>query len=214
MNPPPSQDHPPETAIAAALDRIAEVMSQTGTPPHGHPADQPLAAGQAVAALRLLHELRDQLAAWEPGLIEAARAAGASWADLAQPLGVSSRQAAEKRYLRVRPGAPGATGAQRVEATRSGRAADRSVTSWARSNAAELRQLAGQITALTGLPSSPATELSAALAHDDAARLVAPLAEARDHLAADHPDLAARIDTMSRRTEQLRQDSNDRRGAL
>ncbi|MER6068057.1 hypothetical protein ABT187_04175 [Streptomyces sp. NPDC001817] len=72
---------------------------------------------QTLAALLLLREARDQLAEWEPGLIEAAREAGVSWADLAHPLGVSTRQAAERRYLRIRPGQPGCTGEQRVQAT-------------------------------------------------------------------------------------------------
>ncbi|MFE4825176.1 type III effector protein, partial [Streptomyces sp. NPDC056704] len=45
------------------------------------------------------------------------------------PLGVASRQAAERRYLRVRPGTPGTTGEQRVQATRNRRAADRTITS-------------------------------------------------------------------------------------
>ncbi len=91
---------------------------------------------------------------WESGLIETARAAGASWADLADPLGVASRQAAERRYLRLRPGPEGSTGEQRVRATRDRRAGDRSITTWARENAADLRSLAGRITALADLPAA------------------------------------------------------------
>ena len=104
----------------------------------------------------LLRQVREQLAGWETGLIETARDAGASWADLAHPLGVASRQAAERRYLRGRPGPAGTTGEQRVTATRQARAADRTTASWARANAADLRRLAGQITALTDLPAAPA----------------------------------------------------------
>ncbi|MFM9372617.1 type III effector protein [Streptomyces sp. Da 82-17] len=169
---------------------------------------------QALAALLLLREVRDQLAAWEPALIEEARAAGASWADLAHPLGVSSRQAAERRYLRVRPGTPGSTREQRVQATRDRRAADRSVIAWARANAAELRQLAGQITALTDLPAASRTalaDLTHALAADDAADVVAPLAATYAHLEPRHPDLAARVDDITRHTDQLRRDSGDQR---
>lgn len=77
-----------------------------------------------LASLLLLREVREQLAGWETSLIETAREAGASWADLASPLGVASRQAAERRYLRLRPGADGTTGEQRVKATRDRRAAD------------------------------------------------------------------------------------------
>ncbi|MFD8933507.1 type III effector protein, partial [Streptomyces mirabilis] len=165
-------------------------------------------ADQALAALLLLRELRDQLAGWEPGLIEAARAAGSSWADLAHPLGVASRQAAERRYLRVRPGTPGTTGEQRVQATRNRRAADRTITAWARTNAAELRQLAGQITALTDLPASsrtPLARLAEALADNDAANLITPLADTHTHLNPNHPDLAVRIATITHHTDQLRQ---------
>lgn len=169
---------------------------------------------QALAALLLLREVRDQLAEWEPGLIEEAREAGASWADLAHPLGVSSRQAAERRYLRVRPGTPGSTGEQRVRATRDRRAAARTVTTWARANAADLRRLAGQITALTDLPAAartPLAELTVALADNDTAALVGPLTLTHPYLASDHPDLAARVDEIARHAGRLRHDSGNRR---
>ncbi|MFD7233208.1 type III effector protein [Streptomyces sp. NPDC059881] len=155
---------------------------------------------QALASLMLLRQVREQLAGWETGLIETARDAGASWADLAHPLGVASRQAAERRYLRGRPGPAGTTGEQRVQATRQARATDRTTATWARRNAADLRRLAGQITALTDLPPAarrPLSELHAALAHDDPADLIAPLTAARPHLAAAHPDLAAQLDTLT-----------------
>ncbi|MFJ2639889.1 type III effector protein [Streptomyces sp. NPDC086796] len=155
---------------------------------------------QALASLMLLRQVREQLAGWETGLIETARDTGASWADLAPPLGVASRQAAERRYLRGRPGPAGTTGEQRVTATRQARAADRTTAAWARRNAADLRRLAGQITALTDLPAAarrPLSELHAALAHDDPADLIAPLTATRPHLAAAHPDLAARLDTLT-----------------
>ncbi|MFF3326459.1 type III effector protein [Streptomyces sp. NPDC002889] len=208
------RDPTPFFAAAAALNTIDQAVrtaqSGTGT----HPQDGQASADQALAALLLLRELRDQLAGWEPGLIEAARAAGSSWADLAHPLGVASRQAAERRYLRVRPGAPGATGEQRVQATRSRRAADRTVTAWARTNAADLRQLAGQITALTDLPApahAPLARLAEALADNDAANLIGPLADTHTHLKANHPDLAARIDTITHNADRLRQADSDHR---
>ncbi|MFF5900613.1 type III effector protein [Streptomyces argenteolus] len=200
-------------AAATALSAIDEAVriAQTG---EGGTEGEQASSEQALAALLLLRELRDRLAGWEPGLIEAARAAGTSWADLARPLGVTSRQAAERRYLRVRPGAPGSTGEQRVQATRSGRAADRTVTTWARDNSADLRQIAGEIAALADMPGAQIARISAALADNDAANLIAPLTDARSHLADDHPDLAARVDSISRHTDRLRQDSNDQRSAL
>ncbi|MET7548350.1 type III effector protein [Streptomyces sp. NPDC005133] len=202
-------------AAAAALNTISEAVRTaqvplTGTHPQDGQAGQ-ASADQALAALLLLRELRDQLAGWEPGLIEAARAAGSSWADLARPLGVASRQAAERRYLRVRPGTPGTTGEQRVQATRSRRAADRTLTAWARTNAADLRQLAGQITALTDLPVQahpPLTRLAEALADNDAAHLLDALADTHTHLKANHPDLAARIDAIAHNADRLRRTGN------
>ncbi|MFG2475854.1 type III effector protein [Streptomyces fagopyri] len=200
-------------AAATALNMIREAVCAAQNPQiPAHPQDGPASADQALAALLLLRELRDELAGWEPGLIEAARAAGSSWADLAHPLGVASRQAAERRYLRVRPGTPGTTGEQRVQATRNRRAADRTITTWARANAAELRQLAGQVSALTDLPArarTPLARLANALADNDAARLIDPLADTRTDLKATHPDLAARIATITHHAERLRQAGDD-----
>ncbi|WP_306328076.1 HSP18 transcriptional regulator [Streptomyces venezuelae] len=204
-------------AAAAALEAITRSMEQAQQPSTATPEAAPAAASgphPALAALLMLREIREQLAGWESGLIETARGQGASWADLAGPLGVASRQAAERRYLRLRPGTDGSTGEQRVQATRDTRAADRTVTAWARDNAADLRRLAGQVTALTDLPASAdhaVGELNQALADNDAARLVQPLAATRPHLRPQDADLAERIDTVTRHTEQLRQDTHDQR---
>ncbi|GGO80596.1 type III effector protein [Wenjunlia tyrosinilytica] len=186
-------------AAAAALKAIDDALRDAQ-----HETPDTLGAGpapeQALASLMLLRQVRERLAGWETGLIETARDAGASWADLASPLGVASRQAAERRYLRGRPGPAGTTGEQRVTATRQARAADRNTATWAHRNAADLRRLAGQITALTDLPPAarrPLDELHAALAHNDPADLIAPLTATRPHLAAAHPDLAARLDTLT-----------------
>ncbi|KOU11663.1 type III effector protein [Streptomyces sp. WAC8370] len=200
-------------AAQAALAAIEEAVHGAQTPRQGGQTGGEISSDQALAALLLLREVRDQLAGWETGLIETAREAGASWADLARPLGVASRQAAERRYLRLRPGAPGSTGEERVQATRDRRAADRAVTSWARGNAADLRQLAGQITALTGLPADARAPLVQALARDDAAGLIGPLSGAREHLGAHHPELADRVDTVTRRTDRLRRAGTAQDGA-
>ncbi|WP_431980094.1 type III effector protein [Streptomyces qinglanensis] len=186
-------------AAAAALNAIDDALHtaqhDTSDGPGAGPDPE-----QALASLLLLRQVREQLAGWETGLIETARDAGASWADLARPLGVTSRQAAERRYLRGRPGPVGTTGEQRITATRQARAAKRTTAAWARRNAAGLRRLAGQITALTDLPTAarpPVDELHAALAHNDPAELVAPLSATRPHLATTHPDLAARLDSLT-----------------
>ncbi|MFH8394471.1 type III effector protein [Streptomyces sp. NPDC018036] len=197
---------PPPTSFAAtvtALEAIARAMRTART---AHPAttDDP---EQALAALLLLREVREQLARWESGLIETARNAGASWADLARPLGVSSRQAAERRYLRVRPGGAGTTGEQRVQATRDQRAADRSVASWAHAHAGELRQLAGAITALSDLPATATDTLAAlhaALGDSDPTRLLGPLSDTGPHLRPAHPHLADRVTDIDRSTQEKR----------
>ncbi|WP_228975665.1 type III effector protein [Streptomyces sp. DH12] len=204
-------------AAAEALSAIDDAIraAQDTAAADGRPGPQaPSAAEEALAALLTLREVRRRLADWEPGLIEAARAAGASWAELAGPLGVASRQAAERRYLRLRPGdRHGTTGDERVKATRDRRAADRTVSAWARRHAADLRQLAGQITALDDLTRqarSPIGRLTEALAGDDAAGLITPLADAGPHLRR-HPDLAARVADVTRRADELRRASDEDR---
>lgn len=187
-------------AAAAALEAIRDALQdarQGGADASSAGRADP---EEALASLLLLREVREQLAGWEAGLIETARHAGASWADLAQPLGVASRQAAERRYLRQRPGPSGSTGEQRVQATRRRRAADRNRTAWARANAAALRRLAGQVAALTGLPPQarvPVGHLDAALADDDPAALIDPLNAARPYVAGANPDLAAQLDALT-----------------
>ncbi|WP_405914656.1 type III effector protein [Streptomyces sp. NBC_00728] len=187
-------------AAVAALNAIDDALRDARREPPDPPEGPDAGPEQALASLMLLRQVREQLAGWETGLIETARDAGASWADLAHPLGVASRQAAERRYLRGRPGPAGTTGEQRVTATRQARAAERTTVTWARTNAADLRRFAGQITALTDLPPAarrPLAELHAALAHDDPADLIAPLTATRAYLAAAHSDLAARLDTLT-----------------
>ncbi|MGW1800013.1 type III effector protein [Streptomyces sp. NPDC001984] len=187
-------------AAATALHAIDDALraAQHDAP---HVPDVPdFGPEQALASLLLLRQVRERLAGWETGLIETARHAGASWADLAHPLGVASRQAAERRYLRNRPGPAGTTGEQRVQDTRSRRAAERATATWARRNTADLRRIAGQITALTDLPTParlPLNQLHAALAHDDPAALIRPLTATRPHLTTRHPDLAARLDALT-----------------
>ena len=207
--------HDAETPQAAAsLERIGAAVRDARTGPAAGAAATDSA--QFLAALALLRELRTQLTAWEPELIDAARSHGASWAQLAPALGVASRQAAERRYLRLRPttGDAASTGDQRVAAERDKRAADRAVSHWARDNAADLRQLAGQISALTDLPAAadtPLDGLRAALGENDAADLLAPLADTLQHLTADQPALADRLHELARDTAAVRQDTRERR---
>ncbi|MFE7842632.1 type III effector protein [Streptomyces sp. NPDC057474] len=186
-------------AAAAALAAIDDALrdAQHETPDAARPGPE-----QTLASLMLLRQVREQLAGWETGLIETARDAGASWADLAGPLGVASRQAAERRYLRGRPGTVGTTGEQRVTATRQARAAERATATWARAHAADLRRLAGQITALAHLgpeARSAQAALHAALGAADAAELIAPLAGMRPYLDARHTGLVESLDALEGR---------------
>jgi hypothetical protein len=165
------------------------------------PAHKPSAA-ELLAALVVLRQLRDDLARWEPQLITAARELGASWASIAPALGLASRQAAERRYLRLSPLPSGTSvGEDRVREVRDQRAGDRAVSEWAQRNAAVLRQLAGQI---IGLSEIRPRKLAAALSDDNPAALLAPLAGVRDRLRASHPELADRIGALTDQVDQVR----------
>src|ERR687898_788875 len=87
-------------------------------------------SAQVLDALAQLRWAQAELESAEHRLITAARAAGVSWQALAPALGVASRQAAERRYLRLTP-ATGehdeATQDGRVQAERDRRAAHRAV---------------------------------------------------------------------------------------
>jgi len=175
------------------------------------------AAAQALAALLALRELRERLDAWEPELIAAAREAGASWAVLAPVLGVASRQAAERRYLRTRKprrGEADLTRDERVLAERDRRAGNRAVDAWAREHGADLRQLAGQVSALTGL--GPAGQDSVARVHaalggDDLMELMDVLIDAHRHLPAS---LADRVDALTHDSQDVRATTQRRRDKL
>jgi hypothetical protein len=200
--------HGGETGLddaAAGLAFVSGVLTELGS---GDP-------GELLEALVRLRALREQLTDWEPRLIDAARAAGISWTQLAPALGVASRQAAERRYLRLNPttAGPAMTGEQRVQAARDQRASDRAVVAWARDNAADLRRLAGQVTSLDGLdrPTQASVDrIHDALGDNDTAALLGPLAEAGPRLTRDHPNLAGRISEIGDRTDEVRQASKQR----
>jgi hypothetical protein len=172
-------------------------------------------AGQVLDALAALRTVREQLAEWEPELIAAARDGGVSWAALAPALGVASRQAAERRFLRLAPSVTGeTTGEARVDAERGRRAGDRAVAEWARRNSAVLRQLAGQVSALDDLDVAgreSADRLGAVLGDDDVTSLLPSLAAVRPHLTREHRALADRLGAIADHTDRLRHDSADRR---
>jgi hypothetical protein len=198
---------PPPVGDTADTHRGPDAAPATADPPVDH----------VLAALSLLRWLGAELDTWEPQLIAAARERGASWADLAPALGVASRQAAERRYLRMRipeqPLAAGNTREARVEAERDRRAGQRAVSQWARDNGADLRQLAGQITALTNLDADARRSvdlLHHGLGQADPAGLVQLLADTQRHLA-EHPALAGRVDDVTHDADRVRHNAQQQR---
>jgi hypothetical protein len=192
---------------AEALTQVSAAVADPGALPE-----------QLLAALAALRELREELAGWEPALIAAARTSGVSWADLAPALGVSSRQAAERRFLRLQPSGTEdqRTGEERVRDERDRRAGDRAVAAWARRNSGPLRQLAGRIGALEGLPAAAQRQVDVvqdALGDNDASALLHPLAEAGEHLAGAHAELAEQVRSVTDQLDQVRRDTHSRRSA-
>ncbi|GLY96582.1 hypothetical protein [Actinoplanes sp. NBRC 103695] len=193
--------------LSAAVAALAATAARSG---RDVPGDTAVSPAELLDALVLLRRTQSELADLEPVLIAAARAAGVSWQALAPALGVASRQAAERRYLRgvsAPTGQPPATRDERVQAERDRRAGNRAVTRWANDNTSDLRRLAGQVTALTDLDEAAGealTRLHDALGDPDASALPALLAAAQQHLH-QHPGLAGQIDTVTARTDQIRQ---------
>jgi hypothetical protein len=198
--------------VTATLAATARAVGQ-------HTAGVEVSPADLLDALVLLRWARTELAGIEPTLIAAARAAGVSWRSLAPALGVASRQAAERRYLRSTAAATdqsGANGDARVQAERDRRAAHRAVAQWANDNTADLRQLAGQITALPDLDAAATdavNQLHDALGDVDASALPALLAATHPHLPR-HPDLASQIDIVSAHADHIRQRAPRRHGDL
>jgi hypothetical protein len=207
-------------------DAVRRLTSADGVPGVGSAvaavvaiADDPAASSaDLLDALVSLRWAQAQLAAVEPALINAVRRAGVSWQVLAPALGVASRQAAERRYLRLVPAAVGEQGTTRegrVRAERDRRAGQRAVEQWANDNTADLRRLAGQVTALTDLGDGAAADLSRlhrALADADATALPELLAGAHRHLDS-HPDLARQIDTVQAGTDRVRRRTRRQRNS-
>lgn len=201
-------------SVTAALSDVEQVVRKLA--PHDAVRGSGVSSADALAALAELRAVQDRLAAWEPLLIGAAREQGVSWAELAPALGVASRQAAERRYLRLNPHSadqPDMTGEQRVQAARDRRAGERAVTRWARDNAAQLRRLAAQITAVDDLDADAqesVDRLLHALGDNDTSALLAPLAEAGAQLGTSNPTLAGQVADINTTTDQLRDEHKSR----
>ncbi|MFD2083514.1 hypothetical protein SAMN05421678_12033 [Actinopolymorpha cephalotaxi] len=202
-----------EPAAAEAMADLADLMTRLGQADKG-PDGQVM-----LEALGTLRRLRDQLAAWEPALIEAARTQGLTWTEIAPALGLASRQAAERRFLRLNPQAgdqAATTHEERVQTTRDRRSGDRAVAAWARDHAAQLRELAGQITALPVRDQGGRATREAvhtALGNDDAATLLAPLRAVEPALRRKHRALAERIASLDETTDRIRNADHRRRNS-
>ncbi|TCC49045.1 hypothetical protein E0H75_21090 [Kribbella capetownensis] len=198
------------SAAIAAVEETVHHIAHQDTPAARRQDTTNASSDDILAALAGLRAVQDQLAAWEPLLIGAARARGTSWAAIAPALGVASRQAAERRYLRLNPHTAdpaGMTGEERVQAARDRRAGDRAANQWARDSAPRLRRLAAQITALDDL--EPTTQKAVdrvfdALGDNDSATLLTPLADAGNRLQHSHPALAEQAADITTTTNRLR----------
>jgi len=203
------------TPVAGALAAVERTVRQLA-PQAGEVPEYAVSSANVLVALAELRGVQDRLATWEPLLIGAAREQGVSWADLASAIGVASRQAAERRYLRLNPHSadqPEMTGEQRVQAARDRRAGDRAVTRWARDNAALLRRLAAQITALDDLDDDAqgsVDRLLQALGDSDTSTLLTPLAEAGAQLENSNPTLAGQVADINTTTDQIRDEHKSR----
>ncbi|GAA1532150.1 DUF3156 family protein [Dactylosporangium maewongense] len=197
-----------------AADTLARILAAVAGTTAGKRADP----DELLSALSLLHALQQRLARFEPELVAAARRAGVSWQRLAPAMGVTSRQAAERRYLRIATtgtgDGTGGTREDRVRAERDQRAGTRAVTRWANDRTADLRRIAGQVTALTDLPVEAAGDLDdlhAALGAPDAAMLPDRLAAVRQHLTDHHLHLASQIDQVTTATNDVRHATQQQR---
>ncbi|KAB7833520.1 hypothetical protein [Streptomyces mobaraensis] len=140
----------PGGKVADVAERLDEVIERA------YVSDlKSLSPTDLLAALLVLRTLRDDFTVAEGNLIEAARKKGATWARLAPALEVSSRQAAERRYLRLRGDAfashPGRTQRERVENERDSRAEHRARRQWVEDHAVEVRALAVRLAAVEDL---------------------------------------------------------------
>lgn len=214
-------EEPPSSASTESMDLVSAAATIASIVDSATNATAPPVEALAdfLDALALLHWMHGQLAVIEPVLIAAARDAGASWQALAPALGVASRQAAERRYLRLAPATqPGAgdTRDDRVRAERDRRAGHRAVARWANDNTADLRRLAGQISALADADDdaeSPIRRLHNALADPDASGLPVLLADTQRYLQ-DHPKLSAQVDAVTAHTDLVRRQTQQQRDGV
>ncbi|GAB3007895.1 hypothetical protein GCM10017788_31510 [Amycolatopsis acidiphila] len=84
---------------------------------------------------------------------------------------------------------------------------------WARRNSGSLRRLAGQIGALDGLDRPAQDRVQQALADDDPARLLTPLADAHAALEDTDSALAEQVRSVTEQARKLRRDTREQRSS-
>jgi hypothetical protein len=123
-------------AVRAAADRYGlDGQEQAEVP-----------ADDVLAALTQLDEARSALDTLERDLTRAARKRGASWQQVADSLGLSSRSSAESRFVRLERDAASYRGDRYPERQRAERARDRAGDAWCRANERRLREALGDLT--------------------------------------------------------------------
>ncbi|MFE3143379.1 hypothetical protein [Streptomyces scopuliridis] len=128
-------------------------------------------ADDVLAALTMLDDARARLDALEHDLLRAARSRDASWATVAGALGLSTRQSAESRALRLERSRKAFSDGRDVAAQRADRTRQRNADAWLVAHEERIRTVCGQIvdtTAawphLTSNPLARVHRLAAALA--------------------------------------------------
>jgi hypothetical protein len=140
----------PGGKVADVAERLDEVIERAYVSDFKN-----LSPTDLLAALLVIRRLREDFTVAEGHLIEAARKKDVTWARLAPALEVKSRQAAERRYLRLCGNASdansGRTQSERVERERDSRADQRAQRQWVEDHAAEVRALALRLAAVEDL---------------------------------------------------------------
>lgn len=153
---------------------------------HTTGVSRPVVAADVLDALRVVRELREALDRHELGLMRIGRKRTVTWRQMADALGLGSRQAAEQRKQRLEAGVAG-DGRNEVTARASSKARTDEAR-WFADNRASIEQLAG-ILALTPFQ-SPA-------AQDDAESLA-------DLLADDEPSTGQLLTWISQILDELK----------
>lgn len=128
---------------------------------HTTGVSRPVVAADVLDTLRVVRELRDALDRQELGLMRIGRKRSVTWQQMADALGLGSRQAAEQRRQRLEAGVAG-DGRNEVAARASSKARTDEAR-WFADNRTSIEQLAG-ILALTSFRSPAAQDDAESLA--------------------------------------------------